>query len=296
MDQELEEMIARAQKKLLNSPYITCGHIRKALKERVEHILSMAGIKKIISLPFYANELIRITQPGLRSSAILACMTIGLAGWTAWMDIDDLRDRDSSSSSTSDKLSIFSSLLFVMHGMASSLGLSEENRHILGDILGRMEQANKEESSIEYFDDCLSVRQRTSWKSMGAALPMLIMLMSARATRYDIDHCKNYFYYLILARQLSDDACDWLEDLNNGKKTLITCWFKRYSNKEKMNNKELADLFESKIKAKTAKEILRYAKMSIVSARKINCLQSAGFLEELPRHYEEMAGRILREL
>jgi geranylgeranyl pyrophosphate synthase len=121
---------------------------------------------------------------------------------------------------------------------------------------------------------------------------MLGLLMSVRAADRDIRACKRYFYHLIMARQLSDDACDWREDLKADKSTLIVCWMRKDCSSQKSPS-EIEALFRDRIKPRAAKEILRCARASIAAAREICCLADTEFLEELPRYYKDMAMRIL---
>jgi geranylgeranyl pyrophosphate synthase len=106
--------------------------------------------------------------------------------------------------------------------------------------------------------------------------------MRVGASHKDISLCEDFFRYFILARQLSDDAWDWKEDSGITNATLIV--------------KLLEDVFEEKVKYEVAAEILKRSRQAIEKARGISCFNDTGLLEELPRYYEKMADRILKNI
>ncbi|MES2314833.1 MAG: hypothetical protein V4524_02765 [Patescibacteria group bacterium] len=106
--------------------------------------------------------------------------------------------------------------------------------------------------------------------------------------------CQKYFYHFIGARQLSDDALDWPEDMKKGQHTLVTLWLEQAIGKGR-SVREYRKAFDTTVSPRVARKILRHSRLSISHARKMTCFTSTEFLEELPRFYETMATNILKK-
>jgi hypothetical protein len=211
---------------------------------------------------------------------IIICVAIGLAGWAAWTAADRIRDGENNLSGKNDggnihDLYIFSILRPIIDELIDKLSLPDVHMNHIKRIIGTMEYANA--------GHCvLNIREQSSSKSMGAAIPLLVLMMRVGASHKDISLCEDFFRYFILARQLSDDALDWKEDSGITNATLIV--------------KLLEDVFEEKVKYEVAAEILKRSRQAIEKARGISCFNDTGLLEELPRYYEKMADRILKNI
>jgi hypothetical protein len=285
---------------ILDSPYIIEDISKRSVDARMRKFLAFSNISKILELPY--RGYISLTDKSFandRSASkmeVAICTAIGLAGWTAWTAADNIRDGGKGGKSPSnsigyddhnhgDDLYVFSILRPIIQDLIESLSLSSHHMSRIIQIISTMEYANAEHCA-------LGIREWSSWKSMGAAIPFLGLMMKIGATEEDIDHCQSFFYYFISARQLSDDALDWREDIggckdsNSGNKvinkvndTLVTKWMERD--------------FQRRIKYAVAIEMRRRSRQAIEEAQKISCFTDTGFLEELPRYYERMAENII---
>lgn len=231
------------------------GLVRKLILDTARALLSYKGVEAIIQLP--ASEDLTL---------------IGLVGWTAWTIADKLRD-EQNLPNRSIYLAAFSCLASAMHGMLSALDLNVHDRKAVTAYLRRMESANGEESARLRED---SVRYISSWKSMGAALPMVLCMMRISASASDLSALERYFFHFLGARQIADDLCDLEEDLASHKRTLPTIWHKKHLNKEAVDRRG-------------AREIIRECERAIENARLITSFTSTQSLEALPRRYIEMA-------
>ena len=267
----------------------------------MRELAAKPNIGKILEFPLRGAE--TLSSSGHKETVV--CTAIGIAGWAAWTAADRIRDGENALRGTScggndfgslgGDLYVFSILRPIIDELIGKLSLSESHLRRLIGIMGKMEYANSTHCSM-------GVREQSSWKSMGAAIPLLALMMKAGAPgakasemdslNKDISLCENYFYHLILARQLSDDALDWKEDaggIGNGKE-LKTIG----ANGDTLVVKWLEDAFEERIKYQVAKEMLKTSRQAVKIARDISCFINTEFLEELPRYYEKMAERILK--
>jgi len=91
-------------------------------------------------------------------------------------------------------------------------------------------------------------------KSLVLAIsPLAILFYMGYSTKnIKIKKGLKFFQLILTAKQLSDDACDWWEDLNNGQLTPITSWLLREAKNKKLkldlkNPKNIFLLFAKQI-------------------------------------------------
>jgi len=263
------------------------------IERHLRELTAKPNIRKILELPIRVAEVLIKTAPeslgknGPSKDSLLICTAIGIAGWAAWTAADRIRDGENAVRGIScDDLYVFSILRPIIDELIGKLSLPAIYLKRLKHIIGMMEYANSSHCSM-------GVREQSSWKSMGAAIPLLALMMRLNASDKDIASCERLFYYLILARQLSDDALDWKEDasgIGNGGKGKIND-----HNNDTLVVKWIEEAFEERVKYQVAREMLKTSRQAVKMARDISCFTNTEFLEELPRYYEEMAERILQK-
>jgi len=280
-----QENIEEAIRLILESEYFVADGSKDSIDRQLRELAAKPNIRKILELPLQGAE--ALTFNGHKE--VVVCTAIGLAGWVAWTATDRIRDgenawRGINCGGNGDDLYVFSILRPIIDELIGKLSLPTIYIKRTKRIIGMMEYAN---SSHCVFD----TRERSSWKSMGAAIPLLALMMKAGTSNKDISSCESYFYYLILARQFSDDALDWKEDAtgvgNGGKLKTVG------ANGNTLVVKWLEVAFEEKVKYQVADEMQKSSRRAIKIARNISCFVDTEFLEELPRYYEEMANRII---
>jgi hypothetical protein len=253
---------------------------KKIIEKSIDYIYGHKKIMCIIDLP----KKIKLIRKNLTRNEIKIIHEIGIFGWATYTYYDQIRDRDNGGG---DKkyLSIGNLMMSDFYFLISKI---IKNNIIIKKLIQNMEEAN-------LFEEIKSNRKITDTyilKSIGAAIPMIILLIKAEAGKKNIDACYNYFYHLIGARQLSDDAYDWPEDMKKGHRTLVTEWFKEAAG----NGKSIMEYrkFSNDIVApKVDNKILWHARKSIEYAKQMTCFKSTEPLEELPRFYEDMATKLI---
>jgi len=296
---------------ILESGYFVADGSKDLIGRRMRESAAQPNIRKILDLPRRGYEaLIQValneSAPKERSdkvNAVIICTAIGLAGWVAWTAADRIRDGENPARANAgngadgfnDDLYVFSILRPIIDELIGRLSLPTIYLKRLKRIIGMMEYANSSHCA-------LGTREQSIWKSMGAAVPLLALMMKVgaqgtKASEIDalnknIVLCEDFFRNFILARQLSDDALDWKEDagVGNGGRlktagangdTLVVRWMER--------------AFDRQVKYEVAAEMLKRSRRAVEKARNMSCFTDTVFLEELPRNYEEMAEKILRK-
>jgi hypothetical protein len=260
----------RAIALIKSSPYIRTHNNWRHVKKYIEMVISYKQIREIIQLPIHRPISVNVNSDSSYRDITIA---IGLAGWTAWTTIDRAIDeRDE----VRERLTTYSIFRMVLIELIQSSTLSRADFRRIRRILCDMEYANSPWCAFP-------LRKRSVLKSIGAAIPMMIYLMKCGVDLRNIDRCYLYFYHLIAARQLSDDALDWQEDMQHDNYTVVTKSLSRNGNTEYLK------AFHSIISPRIMKEILRHSRRSISYARSMTCFRSTDFLEALPKQYEKMA-------
>ena len=161
-----------------------------------------------------------------------------LYGWMAYDIYDDVLDGDENASSIPCAnfflralTEIYSTLAVQIPGMA----------HLFRTTMNRIDDANAWEQkyccfpAIPSFGDYHTLADRSIGHAMGPLAELLIAGYSADSVEYK--NVELFFRHYLIARQIHDDAHDWVEDLLRGRVTsvgtLVLARFKeRYSDKE----------------------------------------------------------------
>ncbi len=315
-----DSCVSSATELILRSKLIRSDASKNEVATAIEELCSKPKIKSLIELPIKADNVLE-DRAGLGGEKLTKYVALGMAGWAAWTYIDDLRDNDTCSrviqvknseeancplcrldqefggvtgkKEPSRKVVMSSILLSIFYSILGEVCPKRENYDCMLEIIGKMEQANMDEAfrppNPKDPDDPI---EPMAWKSMGAAIPLLAYMMDLGAPKAQLETLKEYFYNLILARQISDDACDWQEDMLTGKSTLITDRLEKYLK----NGPEFGDLneiFEKMASNLAAQEIKKYAEASLNHTKALTCFTSVEFLEKMPLFYLDMAESML---
>ena len=272
-----------AAETITRSPYCASDAARDLIAEGTSALARNPGVVRIIELPSTMSELYRDNTSSVRPAAE-KCTLIGLAGWVAWDAADKIRDKGCDMASACIRFSLAHS---IMYEAIAELALDQSDRWIIDCLFARMEMANLDESLRHKPSITLTIS-----KSIGADIPFLAFLMKIGASGEDIVHGLDCLEQLILARQLSDDACDWYEDMKAGHRTLVTELLIKNAGAKK-NRAVYRHAFEKKIKFKVAQMIRNAARRSVKHACEMSCFTSTRALERLPRSYVEMADKVL---
>lgn len=269
-----------------NSSHIIHDHWEPLATHIYDSILNKKQIRHIIELPEHADiHLPRNTYyPSSIQKIKETSVALGIIGWVIWTAIDNIRDEGKNSS---NEIMIFSILRPAIDNILYSSMMSPKMIRNLLNKIGIMEYTNSLWCTPKLKDHYIL-------KSIGVAVPMLVFLIKIKAGKKNIDLCYKYFYHFIGARQLSDDALDWPEDMEKGTRTLVTQWLVEAIG-ENRSVREYRKAFDTIVAPKVNQTILKHAKSSIRYAQKITCFTSTEFLEKLPRFYEIMVRNSMHE-
>ncbi len=257
-----------------DNPYTSHKNCWIKIKKHIDRTISYKKIKEIILLP----ESVQTSYSEYTTISI----AIGIVGWTIWTLADQIRDENIN---VNEDLYVYSMLRPVIDMLILDLQLPTEHLQHIYELINIMEYANS--------DSCTyTLETKSILKSIGAAIPMLALLGKMNAGEKNIGLCYNYFYHLIGARQLSDDAIDWPHDMKNKSPTLVTKWLEEMAGKDK-SDKEYREAFDSIVSPKVAHRISWYTRKSIGYVQQMTCFKSTEPLEKLPRFYEDMATKLI---
>lgn len=287
MVNDSKHIIDISTQRLLGSSYIQSEYMRSDIRVLIDNIKSKENILNCIILPTKASTLFMPPLKTTENNTIL-CTAIGLAGWTAWTYADAIRD-DDYPHSKSDLLSIYTVLVSMVHDCIRQLNLSQDNYTIVSSLFGIMERANYE----EYFDYKYNSNQlrnnfgfdgRMCSKSIPVSIPMLAIFMNSGASKKDIDLCLSFFGNFLDARQLSDDALDWQEDMLANRHTLVTYWIDNQARKDSCisSNK---DIFENIVSDHASQQIQKSLDLAQTDANNISCIKNTDFLTDILEPY-----------
>ncbi len=324
-----EELEKIADSHILSSACASPEIINRKISVAIQCILRGKNIRRVLELPMRAGKELVGVEP-IDGEVLDACVAIGIAGWAAWTCSDAIRDSEplnelgnesnggkDNASNRNDRLAVFSILQSITHELINRLQLPLNKLRHIYRLIASMEEANcgngKSERPCEkrIENRVYGLRRTSAEKSMGAAIPLLALMMKSSANKKDIRNCQKFFFHFILARQLSDDACDWREDLAGGRETLMTRWIlneipedssawnESDENAKNVFNddipKELAKIFDEKVSLWTAREIIKQSCRAVYYARKITCFKDVEFLESLPQFYEKNAMEVIEK-
>lgn len=227
---EIEHRILEAYKKRLGHDSIIGSHGQSVL----EKVLTRDKGKQVTLLPYFFNRSFAIDPDGNSSSESRMekfLVDLGLAnlcGWVAYRIYDDFLDDEG----TSEFIPLAAVCLREVSRIYGKL-LPEDYHDTFVRLMDRMDAANAWERANTYFPgqsffeadadlpDFLDYAVLAD-KSLPHCLGPLALLIhrhgadNHEAARLDIRATVDFFKHYIIARQLNDDAHDWLEDFGRG--------------------------------------------------------------------------------
>lgn len=322
-DEELEKV---ANSHILSSACASSEIINQKISVAIQFVLQGKNIRRVLELPMRTGKEFVGLNP-VDNEVLEICVAIGIAGWAAWTYSDAIRDNEplnglenksgddkDNESNQNDRLASFSILQSIMYELINRLQLPLNKLRRLYRLVASMEEANCGNGKSERLCEkrienrVYGLRRTSAEKSMGAAIPLLALMMKTGASKKDIHSCQKFFFHFILVRQLSDDACDWREDLASGRETLVTRWIldeiprnslcgtdleDTYETLNKNTSEKMKKIFDEKISLRTAREIIKQSHRAVYYARKITCFKNIDFLESLPQFYEKNAAEVI---
>jgi hypothetical protein len=138
-------------------------------------------------------------------------------------------------------------------------------------------------------------------KSLGHALgPIAILLLKGFAQdSFQVKNFTQYFSHYIIARQLNDDAHDWLEDLQSGRLTYVNSLVLKHAVRRNINLKadqqHLRNIFWNCVMPVVARDIFFHTKQARKRLKKMVFLKNSEMLIKLLAPSEQAAKQALIE-
>ena len=262
----------------------------------IEETFACESSSKIILLPLIFKGLIK-------EDALMKLVTANMCGWIAYTIFDDILDNQIGS----ELLPIAESLSRRMYDLYFSLLPSQKDRSFIMEIFDRADESyflekkfchlaliNNQISlkNFEPYNDHDFVRQ----KSMGCSVNIIIALLLINIPpRNTLD----FFRKFLSARQLSDDAADWFDDLKSGIQTEPTCMILSTWKKSgklfvdlDIDKPKLEVMFWQTIAPQITKQILNItnsARKSLAKMKNSDQIKNLGILEEFLHKIEQGA-------
>ena len=188
------------------------------LSGTIQKILSSKSCCEIIFLPFLLYESKIISKENLTD----LCMA-NISGWVAYAIFDDILDGQKDAS----MLPLAQKLIRTTHCTYFSVLQNENDKLIIKKILDCGDSAYYLEKKFCHFaviNNQINLKEFSPYKkletvrqkSIGCSAAVIIVSMLSAGNSTEI---LKFFKYFLSAKQLSDDACDWFEDLKNGLET-----------------------------------------------------------------------------
>jgi len=263
---------------------------------------------EIALLPYHFFKKIKSSYPVISDIHFpLAVATV--FGWIGYTIIDKTVDGEA----TAGQLPLAVKCIREMSAIFRSLLVSENDHAAVQKILDGIENAilwEQGNCKLSKQGECFMIPEimpdyskyrYLAEKSLGYALAPIIMCMQcdefAQAALFE-----RFFRHYIIARQLHDDAHDWLEDLRNGfinsaSVGLIIEWEERNGNLLDIEKDQycLQDFFWKKYINTISGNIAYHCKKARETLGEVIILTDTTFLETLLTPLEQSAGRAVSE-
>ncbi|MFH1246323.1 MAG: hypothetical protein V1489_00920, partial [Candidatus Liptonbacteria bacterium] len=280
-----------------NNAKIKCGMrgVRNELKRTLLGTYSEKELMDIALLPYRAmlgchNAV--FSKDSRRSAVSLG--VAGLYGWVGHGILDHISDRDTDASKLPHGLWFANEAHYTYNECATGTGMKK----IINDLYRRMDRACVWERA-----NCIAGNVKNEFKkplvppyadfmvigerSIGHAIGVIMAIDAVTdVSAGQIEILINYFLYYLTARQMNDDAHDWIYDYEKGRinsacSLLIKICQQKSRNVPDME--ELKRLFWGKGITKIVEEIEKNIKRAERCAKELSCIMDVEFFENILR-------------
>lgn len=254
--------------------------INKQFQQILKKIIRSKNIDIILLTPFILAKSLRKTNK-IKKEFLQKLSYINTLGWMAYTIYDDLIDNDKDIKwlPLANIICRRMDMMFTQLLPECSIFLKEYLT-----IMNRLEESNFWE-----IENCRLTKERVpnftnikrlSDRSMGHALTSMAILHKINANEKDIYELKNFYYYFLAAKQMSDDAHDWENDLKKGQINSASAEIFKLTSERKNGNK-LKLIFWEKVFDKYAERILEYCTNAKSSLMQISCLKNTKYFDKM---------------
>ncbi len=284
--------------------------VKNSALQIFEQTIAKDTDRQIILLPFWFRQAMGENGKPVTDEQIADLGLANLYGWIAYSIYDDFFDGEG-------KIELLPaaniSLREVTTFYSQLLGHNKDNYKIVQRILDNIEAANAWESRHcrgeaangrlvvpKHLPDFKNLRQLAD-KSLGHALgPIAILiLLNFKHNSRQIKNLISFFTHYLIARQLNDDAHDWLEDLRAGRINSIGVEVLANFDKKTFNfqrdERKLQKLFWNEVLPHVAQNIFKHTKLARLALAHIGIIEKPDSLLNLLNRPEAAARQALEE-
>ncbi len=266
--------------------------------------------RQIVLLPLWFRQALGENGKSITDEQITGLGLANLYGWIAYTIYDDFFDGEGKA----ELLPVANiGLREVAEFYAQTLGYNSDKYKTVKKILDNMENANEWESAhcrTEVINNKITIPKvlpnfknlrQLAGKSLGHALgPVAILLMlNFKYNSWHVKETLSFFTHYLIARQLNDDAHDWLEDLHAGRINSVGASVLEAADRKTINfqrdERMLQRLFWNDILPDTAGTVFKHVKLARLALPHIGFIEKPEILFRLLDRPETAAKEALEE-
>ncbi len=306
-----EEKIYRAVTSQVKQRFSTLAPgVKNYALEALDRTLDKDPDRQITLLPFHFRQALGNNGDPVTDEQMIALGTANLYGWIAYTIYDDFFDGEGNV----NFLPVANAGLREVPAFYNKIfGSDKGNSKLANKILDNIDAANAWESQfcrVKVIDsrftvpkelpDFKNLRQLAD-KSLGHALgPVAIMLqLNFKCNSWEIKNTLSFFTHYLIARQLNDDAHDWLADLRAGRINSIGANILKLYKKQmidfKRDEQKLQKLFWNNVLPQAAQTIFKHVKSARLALSDIGTIEMPDMLLHLLDRPEAAARQALEE-
>ncbi len=196
-------------------------NFKKKVSFQINQIFKSFSITEIALLPFLFRDVLGVTTHSLEYKFLLNLSSANIFGWIAYSIYDSIFDEKKQI----ELLPIANYCVRQTLNIYGSFQLRRDFYKLLSETMLKIDQSqiwelenallkDQEEFKIPNYSNY----QILSEKSFGHALSVFAILynLDLKFTETELQNLKKFFSNYLIARQLNDDAHDWMGDLKNG--------------------------------------------------------------------------------
>lgn len=287
--------------------------------EQLRKILASDTDEQIALLPlFFTQSIVHSKKKRITDQLLIELGKANVYGWLAYRIFDDFLDNEGNPQA----LSVATLCLRRLTSIYAAI-LSPQQYDCFRSIMDKLDTANTWEQThlrlsikkgtLTYSTLPTAINlERIAEKSLGHALgPITILLkLGYNKNSKEVSHLTAFFLHYIIARQLNDDAHDWLIDLEKGflnpaNINVLTHWnneqrkkgqtIKKYTLTIADEKEKLQELFWYKTINTINAKIHRHTKEARKSLARISCIKDTRLFEALISPLEKAADKAIEE-
>ncbi len=270
--------------------YVSDPLLSQQLAAALEQLSIKDPAHEIQLLPYCFAKCLKPTN-AVPDDIVQSLAIANTLGWIGYTMYDKLLDAETDVG----MLPLANACIHIMHGIFNEICITDEMKTVVHRILSGIETVTAWEYRYCRIDDADPLPtygdyKALAHKSLGHALgPILLTLLYDKPEQ--AAYVEEFFIHYIIARQLNDDAHDWLEDWKRGYVNSVSVDLLKVSK----NTETLQKLFWEKHIDVVTKRILEYIKHARTELKKITVISEVTFLEELLLPLERSAHQAILE-